>query len=42
MKLIGKGAERNPDAPDWAKPLTLAERRGHTEIAGLLRQHGAC
>jgi ankyrin repeat protein len=39
--LLSKGAETNPDAPEWAKPFTLAERRGHTEIANLLRQRGA-
>ncbi len=39
--LIAKGAETNPDVPGWAKPLALAENRGHTEITGLLREHGA-
>ena len=39
--LLAKGAETNPDAPEWAKPLSVASRRGHTEIAALLRQHGA-
>jgi uncharacterized protein len=35
--LLSKGANPNLDAPEWAKPLTLAERRGHAEIAELLR-----
>jgi ankyrin repeat protein len=35
--LLAKGANPNPDAPEWAKPLILAERRGHHEVAGLLR-----
>jgi cytohesin len=36
--LLSKGADPNLDAPEWAKPLTLAERRGHAEIADLLRR----
>ena len=28
-----------PAAPAWAKPLAWAERRGHEEVAALLRQH---
>lgn len=39
--LLAKGANPNLDAPDWAKPLSLAEHRGHTDIANLLRQHTA-
>ena len=35
--LLGKGANPNLDAPDWAKPLSLAERRGHTDVAELLK-----
>jgi ankyrin repeat protein len=36
--LLAKGANPDPDAPEWAKPLSLADHRGHSEIAGLLRQ----
>jgi ankyrin repeat protein len=36
--LLGKGADPDLDAPDWAKPLSLAERRGHANIAELLRK----
>lgn len=35
--LLAKGADPNPDAPDWAKPLRLAEQRGHQDVAKLLR-----
>jgi ankyrin repeat protein len=35
--LLSKGANLHPDAPEWAKPLNLAEHRGHPEIADLLR-----
>jgi ankyrin repeat protein len=37
--LLGKGANPQPDAPEWAKPISLAERRGHSEIVNLLRHH---
>ena len=39
--LLEKGAD--PDAPDetWATPLAWAEKRGHTEIAKLLKKHAA-
>lgn len=39
--LLSKGAEANPDAPEWAKPLYLARKNGHKEIADILRKHGA-
>ena len=39
--LLAKGADPNLDAPGWAKPLSLAEHRGHSEIAELLRRHTA-
>jgi ankyrin repeat protein len=35
--LLARGAEVEPDAPSWAKPLSMAEARGHAEIADLLR-----
>jgi ankyrin repeat protein len=35
--LLARGADPNLDAPDWAKPLSLADHRGHTDIANLLR-----
>jgi ankyrin repeat protein len=37
--LLAKGANPHPDAPEWAKPLSLAERRGHSEVVNLLRRH---
>jgi hypothetical protein len=37
--LLGKGANPQPDAPEWARPISLAERRGHSEIVSLLRRH---
>ena len=36
--LLAKGADPNLNAPDWAKPLSLAEHRGHAGVARLLRQ----
>jgi ankyrin repeat protein len=36
--LLAKGADPNLNAPDWAKPLSLAEHRGHLDVAQLLRQ----
>jgi len=40
--FLERGAETNlPDDPAWATPLAWANRRGHAEIAGLLRRHGA-
>src|SRR5215471_15859875 len=35
--LLAKGADPDQDAPAWAKPLSLAEHRGHADIAQLLR-----
>lgn len=34
--LLAKGADPDRDAPAWAKPLSLAEHRGHVEITNLL------
>ncbi|MDA1191162.1 MAG: sigma-70 family RNA polymerase sigma factor [Candidatus Poribacteria bacterium] len=39
--LLFKGANVNPPGESWAKPLHLAEKGGHTEIADRLRQLGA-
>jgi ankyrin repeat protein len=40
--LLKHGAKPNlPDDPPWATPLAWATRRGHTQIAALLTQHGA-
>lgn len=39
--LLAKGADPDRDAPVWAKPLSLAEHRGHFEIARLLRDRPA-
>jgi ankyrin repeat protein len=40
--LLARGAQPNlPDDPPWATPLAWAMRRGHPEIATLLKQHGA-
>jgi len=38
--LMAKGAETDPDIPEWAKPLALASRRGHAEVVALLRPAG--
>jgi ankyrin repeat protein len=35
--LLGKGADPNLDAPEWAKPVRRAEHRGHIDIVELLR-----
>jgi ankyrin repeat protein len=35
--LLAKGTNRDPDCPGWAKPLSLAENRGHSDVAALLR-----
>jgi ankyrin repeat protein len=35
--LLAKGADPNREAPAWAKPLSLAEHRSHSEIGRLLR-----
>jgi hypothetical protein len=40
--LLALGALTNlPDDEPWATPLAWAERRGHTEVAEILRKHGA-
>ena len=39
--LLSKGVDTNPQAKAWAKPLYLAEKHGRTEIAELLKRHGA-
>lgn len=38
--LLRKGAKTNPNAPEWATPIELATRRGHTKIASVLRKSG--
>jgi ankyrin repeat protein len=35
--LLAKGADPDREAPAWARPLSLAQHRGHVEIARLLR-----
>lgn len=38
--LLSRGAEVNhPDDPAWATPLAWCNRRGHSAVAGILRQH---
>jgi ankyrin repeat protein len=39
--LLARGADPNLDAPGWAKPVSLADHRGHAEVASLLRRHTA-
>ena len=39
--LLDQGANIDPDVPGWLKPIRLAEKRGHTDIAEFLRQRGA-
>jgi ankyrin repeat protein len=39
--LLAKGADPNLDAPDCARPLRVAEQRGHGDVADLLRRHTA-
>jgi ankyrin repeat protein len=40
--LLARGADPiDADAEPWAAPLAWAERRHHTEIASILRQHSA-
>jgi hypothetical protein len=36
--LLAKGADPDRDAPGWAKPVSLAEHRGHLDTARLLRE----
>jgi ankyrin repeat protein len=36
--LLARGAQRRThDDPPWATPLAWAERRGHNEVAGILK-----
>ncbi len=37
--LLSAGADPNPDATPWAKPLFLAEKGGYADIAAALRSH---
>lgn len=40
--LLTRGAPTNlPDDEPWATPLAWAQRREHSEVAEILRQHGA-
>jgi hypothetical protein len=40
--LLSRGAPvKPPDDEPWATPLAWAERRGHQQIASILRAHGA-
>jgi ankyrin repeat protein len=40
--LLARGAPTNlPDDEPWAMPLAWAERRGHAEVAEILRKHAA-
>lgn len=40
--LIERGAPvTEPEAEPWATPLAWAEKRGHKEIAEILRKHAA-
>jgi ankyrin repeat protein len=40
--LLSRGAPVNlPDDEPWATPLAWAERRGHQQVASILRAHGA-
>ena len=39
--LLQRGADLNKWGSDWARPLAWAERKGHDEIAEVLRTHGA-
>jgi hypothetical protein len=40
--LIARGALTNlPDEELWATPLAWADRRGHSQIASILRARGA-
>jgi ankyrin repeat protein len=40
--LLSRGAPTSlPGDEPWATPLAWAERRGHGEIAEILRKHGA-
>jgi ankyrin repeat protein len=40
--LLSRGAPTNlHDDEPWSTPLAWAQRRGHAEIAEILRNHGA-
>ena len=39
--LIAKGADVNAKNQGGRTPLTFAEKNGHSEIAELMRKHGA-
>ncbi|NKB66957.1 MAG: sigma-70 family RNA polymerase sigma factor [Candidatus Latescibacteria bacterium] len=39
--LLHKGADPNASGAPWSTPLAWAEKRGHTDLAALLRQGGA-
>ena len=38
--LLSQGATLDPDAPDWAHPIALAERNDHEQIVRTLKKHG--
>lgn len=39
--LLEQGADPNKSGADWSKPLVWAKRKEHTEVADLLKRHGA-
>ena len=39
--LLENGADPNGAGEDWARPLAWAQRRGHGEVADMLRRRGA-
>jgi ankyrin repeat protein len=39
--LLDNGADPNGGGADWARPLAWAQRRGHGEVADMLRRRGA-
>ena len=39
--LLEKGADPNRSGAPWSSPLVWAQRCGHTDVADLLKQHGA-
>jgi len=39
--LLDRGADPNTAGAPWATPLAWAERKGWTDIADMLKQHGA-
>ncbi len=38
--FLSKGADPNKAGAAWSRPLARAERRGHSEVAALLKKHG--